>query len=406
MLKFQKPKTVSWLSVLLILMLLFTNVLYADLQHILDTELPFDDVPLDAWYRADLKTAYNAKLIQGKTDRLFAPEDNLTAAETVKLAVCMHKLKKGETPEFPTGVSPWYQPYVDYAKAEGILSVDLPWNEDITRGEYMSVFSKLIGDEELRLNEVKDGSIPDVPMTHPFAVDIYKLYRVGVVQGTGEQRLCNPGSYIKRNEVATILTRLMFEGKRLVFDAKDLLIRFHPVDQEYSVVGYRVPLDVTVVGGRAPLSYRWEFRPKGGTDFEPSLEEGYMTNILLVPVAQKPFEYRCVIRDADGKEVISRIATVQLFAPLSITKQPKNEAGPIGSTVKLSVEISGAKEPVTYQWEYSEDRNGPYYKSKAIGNNTKELTVPIESKPYYYRCYIKDRDEKSVHTIAVIVAPH
>jgi len=44
------------------------------------------------------------------------------------------------------------------------------------------------------------------------------LYRVGVVQGIDEGHSCNPDSYVKRSEVAAILTRMMNPEQRLRFE--------------------------------------------------------------------------------------------------------------------------------------------------------------------------------------------
>ena len=39
--------------------------------------LPFTDVKQGDWYYADVKIAYQNRLINGKTDTLFAPQDNM-----------------------------------------------------------------------------------------------------------------------------------------------------------------------------------------------------------------------------------------------------------------------------------------------------------------------------------------
>ena len=100
----------------------------------------------------------------------------MTAAEAVKLASCMHQLKKEGDVSLSAGVGAWYKPYVDYAKDNGLIDVDLDWNKKITRAGYMQIFARLITDEEAVLNDVPDDFIPDVKMSHPSANGIYKLY--------------------------------------------------------------------------------------------------------------------------------------------------------------------------------------------------------------------------------------
>ena len=82
----------------------------------------------------------------------------------------------------------------------------------------MEIFASALPDAALgAINIVPNGAIPDVPMTHPQAAAIYKLYRAGILQGVDAAHNCNPGSYIKRSEVAAILTRMMDSGARVSF---------------------------------------------------------------------------------------------------------------------------------------------------------------------------------------------
>ncbi len=53
---------------------------------------PFTDVSEGAWYRKDVETAHKNDLVNGKSDTMFYPNDNMTYAEAVKLACAMHQL--------------------------------------------------------------------------------------------------------------------------------------------------------------------------------------------------------------------------------------------------------------------------------------------------------------------------
>lgn len=395
-----KLKSFLKLIPILLITLLSTSVVFADLQNIIQNMLPFTDVKQGDWYYADVKIAYQNRLINGKTDTLFAPQDNMTAAEAVKLASCIHQLKNEGTVSLSAGVGTWYKPYVDYAKNKGLIDVDLDWNNKITRAGYMQIFARLITDEEARLNNVPDGSIPDVRMSHPSADAIYKLYRAGVVQGVDSNRNCSPMSYIKRSEVAAILTRMMDVNRRL----QDFKITKEPENAKADL-GTRVDLKVEVSGGKAPLSYQWEYLDEESGNFRNSTSEGNATDTLKAPVEEISYKYRCVITDATGKQVISKAAKVEKSnsGTLTVTKQPESKIGNVGQIVKLEVGVSGAKEPVTYQWEYSENLSGPFYKSEAIGNKTKELTVAIENKEYWYRCKIRDGSGQTVESGKVLV---
>ena len=399
-------KALSGVILSLLFTLFLANAVFADLQHIIQNMPPFIDVDRAAWYYADVQIAYQSKLINGKTDTLFAPEDDMTVVEAVKLAACMHQLKKEGAVSLSAGADIWYQPYVDYAKDKGIIASDLDWGQRITRAGYMQIFARLITDDEAKLNDVPDDFIPDVKMTHPDADAIYKLYRAGIAQGVDADRNCQPSAYIKRSEIAAILTRMVKESSRIVFmPGQNLMIRVQPQNTE-DRLGNEVNLEVIVSGGKEPLSYQWEYFDEADRVFKKSASEGNTSNQLKVLVEDRVCEYRCIIRDAAGKQIVSNTVKVEKYISekLAITKQPEPQKGNIGKIVKLKVEVSGAKAPVTYQWEYSENSDGPFYKSEAIGNHTKELTVAIENTAYYYRCYIKDKEEKSIHSAAVLVA--
>ena len=182
------------------------------------TAFPFTDVPASAWYYNDVKTAWEQGLINGKTATTFAPDDNLTYAEAVKLAACMHQKHATGAVTLANGTPNWYDSYVKYAKDNGIINKDYAWNAQATRAGYMEIFASALPEDALgAINFVPNGSIPDVAETHPQATAIYKLYRAGILQGVDAAHNCNPGSSIKRSEVAAILTRMMNEDVRISF---------------------------------------------------------------------------------------------------------------------------------------------------------------------------------------------
>ena len=209
-----------------ILTLTLTALLLAGLfpPGISAAALPFKDVPADAWYYEDVKNAVDDGLINGKSASAFCPDDNLTYAEAVKLAACMHEVAAAGSVSLKNG-DPWYRPYADYAKEKGIIAREYDWNAPATRSGYMEIFAHALPDSLLApLNLVPDGSILDVPMSHPQAAEIYKLYRAGILEGSGDiwngawtVHLCKPSDTIRRSEVAAILTRMMLPEERKVF---------------------------------------------------------------------------------------------------------------------------------------------------------------------------------------------
>ena len=184
--------------------------------------LPFADVPAGVWFYNDVKTAFESGLINGRSATKFAPDDNLTYAEAVKLAACMHQKYTTGSVTLKNG-DPWYRSYVDYAKKNRIISKDYSWNAKATRAGYMEIFAGALPSAAFaHINTVFDNAVRDVQMGHPSYNAIYKLYRAGIVEGANAQRDCRPDADIKRGEVAAILTRMMDPSARKHFTLLNL----------------------------------------------------------------------------------------------------------------------------------------------------------------------------------------
>ncbi len=180
----------------------------------------FSDVNESDWFYADVESAVAMGLINGKANNTYCPNDNLTYAEAVKLAACMNeKYTKGKV-TLENG-NPWYKTYFDYCTKNGIIKAEYknyPFNEKITRSEYMTIFAKALPAEALEtINKIPLDSIADVSMKLDFAPAVYKLYRAGIVAGSDAEHNCKPDSNIKRSEVAAILSRMMDSTKRVKF---------------------------------------------------------------------------------------------------------------------------------------------------------------------------------------------
>jgi len=131
--------------------------------------LTFKDVPNTQWYHAYVSEASAIGLINGRSPEAFAPDDNMTYAEAVKLAVCMNIIYNGGDPstDIANGKDVWYSTYVQYALDHGILDKDISdiANEKITREEYVYIFYRALPNGAFNaVNFVPNGAIPDVPL--------------------------------------------------------------------------------------------------------------------------------------------------------------------------------------------------------------------------------------------------
>lgn len=169
----------------------------------------FTDVSPSAWYYNNVVNAYQLGLMKGSSETTFNAAGNITIAETIALACRLHSTYYDNGKVFNQG-STWYQVYVSYALANGIISQQYAdYNKKATRAEFAEILAGALPDEALTaINTVVDGGIPDVSMSASYQSAVYKLYRAGVLTGNDAKGTFAPSSYISRNAVATIVARM------------------------------------------------------------------------------------------------------------------------------------------------------------------------------------------------------
>ena len=184
----------------------------------------FTDVPDKAWYLDYLSAAVDSGLINGRGNGTFAPEESITVAEAVKLAACIHQLFADGRITLENG-TPWYASYLSYA-LENKLLVSEPdsgtLNAPISRGELMyMVCSAIPQAQRTEINDIPDGSIPDLFAGAYYRDNIYTLYRMGILTGSDDRGACLPDENIKRSEVAAIVVRTIDASKRVSFSLEE-----------------------------------------------------------------------------------------------------------------------------------------------------------------------------------------
>jgi hypothetical protein len=174
--------------------------------------ITFTDVPVGIWYYDDVAYAVQKGLINGRSATEYDPGANLTIAEAIKLAACMHELYHTGSVTLKNDSDIWYNSYVAYAKENNICTKTYSnYYTKITRREFVYIFyNSLPASEYTVINTVADNSIPDVTSTSSYVSEIYAFYRAGILTGYDDGNFY-PDNNIKRSEVAAILTR-MFES--------------------------------------------------------------------------------------------------------------------------------------------------------------------------------------------------
>ena len=168
----------------------------------------FEDVRAGDWFHDNVAAAYELGLMRGY-EGYFAPEGSVTVAETVTMAARLHSIYHTGAASFEQG-SPWYQVYVDYARANGILGDEvLSWNSPATRRQVAMFLARALPESELTpINTLADGDVPDVKSWHEGAAEIYRLYRAGVLTGSDAFGHFQPDQNIWRSAVAAIVSRM------------------------------------------------------------------------------------------------------------------------------------------------------------------------------------------------------
>lgn len=136
------------------------------IQKVCEGKMPFTDVAEEAWYYNDVKLAYEYGLINGKTDRIFDPNANITRAEMATLItrICEEFLKK-----------------LNYILKRTNKSIITEANEDI--------------------------NFVDVSKNDWFYSAVKTIYNLGIM--TGKENNCfDPTGFTTRGETAAIINRL------------------------------------------------------------------------------------------------------------------------------------------------------------------------------------------------------
>ena len=172
-------------------------------------------------------------------------------------------------------------------------------------------------------------------------------------------------------------------GRKLTSDAAKLTvfdITGDPEDQDVTG-GTEVTFSVSAVG--ESLSYRWQVSTNNGVTWKSA---GSLVSNLTVTAqaAMNGNQYRCVVTDVRGEELISGAAVLNVFA---ITAEPNDVNVTVGDYASFRVGAVGQN--LIYQWQISSD-NGKNWNS--IDANAAELNFETDASMNgsQYRCVITD----------------
>lgn len=305
-------------------------------------EVNFSDVTENDWFYDDIQTVVRLGLINGKSADCYAPNDNLTYAEAIKLAACMNQFYTEGAVTLTKG-NPWYQPYVDYCIDKGIIDQTYNYEENATRSGYMTIFANALPDEALQeINTIPDNAIPDVPANKDYAPAVYKLYRAGILTGVDDKHNCEPLVNISRKEVAAIVARMMYEHKRVDFtivSGEHEFFGFSSTPSDvYVMCGDTASFHTEVVGGHQPYTYQWQYLNDGSwADLEDHAYEdlnatGSTEPTLTIETSvADTTELRCVVTDNEGESITTKsvklVVTQMLWTDVTVVGKVDMDTG-------------------------------------------------------------------------------
>src|SRR5437879_5673916 len=98
--------------------------------------------------------------------------------------------------------------------------------------------------------------------------------------------------------------------------------------------------------GTEPLHYQWQF-------FASDLADKTNASLVLTNVQTGTGgNYSVVVTNVDGA-VTSVVATLTVWVPPSITRQPTNQSASLGAKITFNVSATGTM-PLYYQWRFHE----------------------------------------------------
>ncbi|MEQ2444605.1 Ig-like domain-containing protein [Pseudoflavonifractor sp. CLA-AP-H29] len=223
----------------------------------------FTDVVAGSWYAGSVETAYELGLVEGTSKTTFSPTDPITISSTLALACRLYSTYYGDNATF-TGGTIWYQPYVDYAIAKGIITSGQysDYNANATRRQFAAIMAKALPASALKgINTVEDGGIPDVASGSANYADIYTLYRAGILTGSDKLGTFLPETTIDRASVSAILSRMAMPSQRQSITLKKVEVAATAISLNRSTLslknGETFQLNATLTPANASTKVTW-----------------------------------------------------------------------------------------------------------------------------------------------------
>ncbi len=164
----------------------------------------FNDVASEHWAYQNIISLYNKGIISGKSQGIFAPDDNITRGEVVKILCVAYGFKAENVSPFSDTAGKWYESYAAAAYENGIITGisadsfggDLP----ITRQDLSTILCRIS-----EKNAETELLFSDSDMIAEYAKPAVKyMYSKGIVNGFTDNTF-RPYDLCSRSQCAKII---------------------------------------------------------------------------------------------------------------------------------------------------------------------------------------------------------
>ena len=178
-------------------------------------ELVFIDVNNSAWYSRAINYLVSKGYAEGVTDTSFAPEQNITREEFVKMVISSFRLEdnSAETSFKDTNKNAWHYMYIASANKYHIVNGEsddfFGVGFNITREDMATILSRVFNLKNINLEENEVSEFVDKDTISSYAAEnVVKMQRMNVINGF-EDGTFRPKEYATRAMAAQMIYNIL-----------------------------------------------------------------------------------------------------------------------------------------------------------------------------------------------------
>lgn len=193
-------------------------------EELTPTSSVFVDMEDYSWAKDSVEELAKSGIISGVSDKVFAPQDNLTRAQACKIICKVFQIEEENTVSVFGDVASdsWYAPYVAAANAKGIVQgkTDSVFgsDENISRQDFVVMISRALeafGFDIDSIKESKNEVFTDIDSVAEYAKDFVTAFKDAQIISGRDDGSFDPNGSIVRAEAAVIVynVKMIYEGR-------------------------------------------------------------------------------------------------------------------------------------------------------------------------------------------------